>query len=192
MKITPILLLLLYPAVANAQSAEAFYQRSVQTNQTAMWILGSWAIGNMLVGGVQMGRTEGSQHYLHQMNLMWNSVNLGIAAYGLIAGPPPFTEALETLISQHQKTEQLYIINSGLDLIYMGTGGYLIHRSKKSLEKSDLLKGYGQSLILQGGFLLIFDTALWALQRNTRLDFLNQISIGSVPGISGLGLVYSF
>ena len=139
-----------------------------------------------------MGRTAGSHHYLHQMNLMWNSVNLGIAAYGLIAGPPPFTEAVETLVSQHMKSERLYIINSGLDLIYMGAGGYLLHRSKKAVEKSDLLKGYGQSLLLQGGFLLIFDTALWALQRNTRLNFLNQISTASIPEISGLGLVYSF
>lgn len=139
-----------------------------------------------------MGRTVGSHHYLHQMNLMWNSVNLGIATYGMIAGPPPFNEAVETLVSQHMKSERLYIINSGLDLIYMGAGGYLLHRSKKSVGKSDLLKGYGQSLLLQGGFLLIFDTALWALQRNTRLNFLDQISTASIPEISGIGLAYSF
>lgn len=190
--ILALVLLILVPLFSFAQHAESFYQQSVQTNQNAMWILGTWAAGNMVIGGVQMNRTDGSTRYLHQMNLMWNSVNMGIAVYALLSGPPPFTEIVDVLLSQHHKTEKLYIINSGLDLLYIGTGGYLLHRSVKSANKGDLLKGYGQSLMLQGGFLLLFDTALWAIQRNTRLQFLDQIAVTVSPEISGLGIAFQF
>jgi hypothetical protein len=185
---TGILILSLFfiSVSANGQALESFYQKSTATNQTAMWLLGSWAAGNMVIGGFAMGKTEGSTRYFHQMNLMWNTVNMGIAAFGLLSGAPEFSNQVSEVIANHRKIENLYLINSGLDILYMAGGAYMIHRSSSSEKRADLLKGYGQSVILQGGFLLVFDTALWLIQRNLRLNWSEQVHLslaGEYPGL---------
>ncbi len=183
------LLILLFLAIsisANGQDLEWFYHKSTGTNQTAMWILGTWAAGNMIIGGAGMGRTAGSTHYFHQMNLMWNTVNMGIAAFGLLSQAPELTNQASEVIAHHRKIENLYLINSGLDILYMAGGAYMIHRSASSEKRADLLKGYGQSVILQGGFLLAFDTTLWLIQRNLRLNWTDQLHLslaGEFPGL---------
>jgi hypothetical protein len=183
------LLILLFLAIsisANSQDLDWFHQKSTGTNQTAMWLLGSWAAGNIIIGGAGMGKTAGSTHYFHQMNLMWNTVNIGIAAFGLLSRSPELSGQISEVIASHRKIENLYLINSGLDILYMAGGAYLIHRSGSSEKRADLLKGYGQSVILQGGFLLAFDTAFWLIQRNLRLNWTDQLQLsmaGDFPGI---------
>jgi hypothetical protein len=59
-------------------------------------------------------------------------------------------------------------------VVYIGTGFLLKHLSTNSLNKQDLLKGYGNSVILQGGFLMAFDFIMWRIQRSNRLDFLQN------------------
>ncbi|MBS4060558.1 MAG: hypothetical protein KG029_09175 [Bacteroidetes bacterium] len=104
--------------------------------------------------------------YFHQMNFFWNIVNLAIAGYALFqftASDPSaynFTEAL----GQHLKTKNLFIINAGLDIIYIIIGLYLLKHAGKPIKKPERLKGFGRSIILQGGFLFVFDLIMYALQ----------------------------
>jgi hypothetical protein len=186
------LLLWIIPGTVLAQSMEDFYRKSAKNNQTAMWMLGTWAIGNMTVGGISMRQTDGSAKYFHQMNLMWNTVNLGIATYGLLSKTPEFTPIWEELVSNHRKTENLYLINAGLDLVYMASGAYMIHRSKSSLKKADMLEGYGKSVILQGGFLLAFDTLFWLVQRNLRTTWNGSLAISPTQDYQGIQLTLLF
>jgi hypothetical protein len=187
-----MLLLLIIPSSVSGQDMEAFYRKSTATNQTAMWLLGSWAVGNLAIGGVGMGKTDGPTRYFHQMNVMWNTVNLGIAAFGLLSQAPEFTTHAPELLSNHRKMENLFLINSGLDLLYIAGGAYMIHQSGSSGKRADLLKGYGQSVILQGGFLLVFDTAFWLIQRNLRMNQAWDLGISLMPGYSGIQMAFSF
>jgi len=187
-----VLLMMLIYVEAPAQTLEDFYRKSANTNQTAMYILGSWAVGNMLIGGIGMSQTSGDTRYFHQMNLMWNTVNIGIAAYGLISGAPGFINSADLVISNHRKMENLYLINSGLDLVYIAAGGYMLHRSKSSVKRADMLEGYGKSVILQGGFLFVFDTAFWLLQRNLRLNLPENLSVHLTNNYTGLQLTLWF
>ncbi len=59
--------------------------------------------------------------------------------------------------------ERTFLINGGIDFVYIGTGIYLKSRGNK---RDDLkLKGYGSSVIMQGIFLLFFDATMYKLQR---------------------------
>lgn len=185
-------LLLALPSGVHGQDAQSFYQKSTGTNQTAMWILGSWAAGNMLISGIAMCKTERSTRYFHQMNVMWNTVNMGIAAFGLLSQAPEFTSHVPDLVANHRKMENLYLINSGLDILYIAGGAYMVHRSGNSTKRPEMLKGYGQSVMLQGGFLLVFDTALWLIQRDLRLSQTWDLGMLSTPGFSGFQLTLSF
>ena len=69
---------------AQAQVPDDYLQFNAQrerTSGTSMLVLGGWAVGNMVAGGIGMATTpSGSEAFhFHQMNAAWNVVNLGIA-----------------------------------------------------------------------------------------------------------------
>ena len=152
-----------------------FYKKSNQINSTGMYVLGGWAVANIAGGAIGWSNSNGSAKYFHQMNLFWNTVNLGIAGFAIYNNLTDDISLLSSdeMLLKHRKTENLYLINAGLDVVYIGTGFLLKHLSASNLNKQELLKGYGNSIILQGGFLMIFDLIMWGIQRNHRLDFLN-------------------
>lgn len=155
----------------------SFYTKSNQANTTGMYVLGGWAVANIVGGAVGWANSSGSSKYFHQMNLFWNTVNLGIAGFALFNSFSADILMLspEEMLLKHTKTENLYLINAGLDVLYVGTGFLLKQLSINNLKKQDILRGYGNSIILQGGFLMIFDLIMWGIQRNQRLDFLNGV-----------------
>lgn len=159
----------------NSNTAD-FYTISNKINTTGMYILGGWAVANITGGAIGWANSNGSAKYFHQMNVFWNTVNLGIAGFALYNSFNTDISMLSPgeMMAKHIKTENLYLINAGLDVVYIGTGFLLKHLSTNNLSKQDLLKGYGNSVILQGGFLMAFDLIMWGIQRSNRLDFLQN------------------
>ncbi|PKP50010.1 MAG: hypothetical protein CVT92_14790 [Bacteroidetes bacterium HGW-Bacteroidetes-1] len=103
------------------------------------------------------------------MNVAWNIINIGIAGYALYQ----FANNNQALLmdserwSEHLRIKNLYLINAGLDVLYVVAGSFLWARSVKSEKNRDRLKGFGQAIVLQGGFLLIFDLVMYGLQSNS-------------------------
>lgn len=171
-----------------------FKEVSQRNNSTGMYVLGGWAIANLATGAVGWSRTSGSEMYFHQMNFFWNTVNMGIAGFSLYSTLSGGNELLDAsaVLGEHRKIENLYLINGGLDIAYMGTGFILKHLANRGHKRADLMKGYGNSIILQGGFLFLFDGVMWAIQRNLRMDYLEQINLAVVPTMNGISLSLQF
>ena len=70
--------------------------------------------------------------------------------------------AAETL-EQQKKLEKIFLINGALDIAYIGTGTYL--KLVGDSRKSPIMKGYGESILMQGGFLLIFDGLMYHAEK---------------------------
>jgi hypothetical protein len=175
-----ILLLAIIPAVAFCQSDhQAFYQQSQQINNNGMYVLGSWALVNIATGAYGWANGSGANKYFNQMNLFWNLVNLSIAGFALINNYQTDYMAMgpDALMERHLKMERLYLINAGIDILYIGTGAWLAHLSNSKEKNKDLLKGYGNSIMLQGGFLFIFDTIMYFLQHSRSTRFLEGINM---------------
>ncbi len=175
-------LLLGMPVLAQ-QDYQQFYSESLRNMNTGMYVLGSWAILNMATGAYGMSTTEGSTKYFHQMNLFWNTVNLGIAGFALYNNLHTDVSLLsdQQLMDKHLKSEKLFLINAGLDVIYIAGGAFMVHKSKSSTKRPDLLKGYGNSVILQGSFLLVFDAAMYLIQHAHSNRFLENLQISFAP-----------
>jgi hypothetical protein len=140
---------------------ESFNQTRLDYNQKGMLILGSWAVGNMIWGGIGASQSMGENKAFHQMNLYWNSVNLIIAGLGYwqATKESPGTDFWQTMDAQNG-IEKILLFNAALDLAYMGGGLYLKERGlRKSNER---LIGFGKSVILQGAFLLVFDGIMYS------------------------------
>lgn len=191
MKYLPFLLLL--PLFVNGQTYSDFYQQSVTHNASGMYVLGGWAATNMALGAYGWSKQSGKMKYFHQMNLFWNTVNLTIAGIGLYNNLNPEMAGMNfsQMLSEHMKMERIYLINAGLDVFYMSAGWFMLNRSGKVNKNADLLGGYGYSVILQGGFLFIFDLVMYGVQRNFRLQHWPQeVSFALNP--TGFQLTYMF
>jgi len=144
-----------------------FHQQRKDINETAMLVLGGWAAGNILAGTYCNFNASGEAKYFHQFNAMWNAVNLGIATFGYlnaINSDPTMMTNLE-ILKDYNSLQSFLLLNAGLDAAYIATGFFLKEKSKNS-SSAERLRGYGNSLLLQGGFLLVFDVALYFIHQN--------------------------
>lgn len=134
---------------------------SIETQKKAMTVLGSYALLNISTGLILRGQTEGSGRYFHEMNALWNSVNLAIAGFSLLSVQNKHEQNLtpHEMRSDYEFINRFLMLNMGLDVAYM-TAGYFLMKDFQN-QRDDKLLGYGRSLILQGAFLLVFDTLFY-------------------------------
>lgn len=179
-------------------SAQQQFQDSIATERVTLqrnnsWVLAAWAGANIIQGSISASNAKGSDHYFHQMNAYWNTVNLAVAGMGLWAAKKQLTgvHTQERNRKEQQKTEKLLLLNTGLDAAYIMTGLYLKERGNRL--QSDRPAGYGNSLVLQGAFLLVFDIIQYAEnRRNGRLLEKNAPNWQLEPTPTGLALAYRF
>lgn len=173
---------------ADAPDHDSLNAERIDTGIVAMEVLLGWSALNLVGSGLGYGLDEDRQRtrYFHQMNVMWNVVNAGIATAGLLGlrnelgQTVTATGALEEAMS----FEKILLFNAGLDLAYIAAGGYLYERGRRT--DSVRLQGYGQSLWLQGGFLFAFDLAVYFLTRQHSADMLEGLRL------TGNGLAFSW
>ena len=184
------LLIIVLPAYGQEEYRE-FYSESLRTTNTGMYVLGGWAITNIASGAYGWSRSDGDTKYFHQMNLFWNTVNLSIAGYGLYSNSRLDISAMgpDEIMERHNRTERILLINTALNVGYIGGGFLMRHLAGRSSNYSDLWKGYGNSVMMQGGFLLLFDLALYGILRTQRNDFMENISVAISPGMSTVRLL---
>jgi len=140
-----------------------FNTQRLKINQTAMTLLGGWAIGNLASGALLTGQKTGKAKYFHQMNLGWGAINLGIAgfAYYNAVKTNPASFDLLSSFKEQEKITRILLFNAGLDIGYILGGAYLRERAKTTTNNPERLAGFGESIILQGAFLLVFDLAVF-------------------------------
>ena len=170
----------------------AFYKQTQKVNNRGMMVLGGWALTNITIGAFGMKNSTGEDKYFHQMNLLWNTVNVSIASYALISGLSEDLMAYSQneLFAKHEGLERILLINAGLDVLYIGAGAWMIKRSQSVTKRQALWKGYGRSVILQGGFLLVFDLILYGIQHSRKTRFLENVEIQM--GMNSIGLQVTF
>lgn len=145
-----------------------FSEQRIRHQKTLGLTLGGYALANIAVGSIAAGQTTGETKYFHQMNVYWNLFNLGIAGVGLLGSRKKTGdgETLAEAIRQHQNMKQVLLFNAGLDVAYIVGGAYLRERAVSHPDKGDQLRGYGKSVMLQGGFLLAFDAVNYLIFKN--------------------------
>ncbi|MGI4740912.1 MAG: DUF6992 family protein [Janthinobacterium lividum] len=131
-------------------------------------LLGVWALLNLVGSGYLLPRTDRREaaHHFHFMNCCWGFVNAVLAAVGILRthpGQPPtgFT-APDATHDQHLLV-LIFQVNAVFDLGYLLVGWWLVARAARPNSNPfgpARLQGYGRSLWVQGGFLLVFDAVM--------------------------------
>ena len=159
-----IIIMLILPLICNSQ-IDNFNTKRHNNDKNLMIGLGSWAGANLIGSGAGwiLSNKEQSKHF-HQMNVMWNIVNIGIAIPSYLKAKKSKSNlSFFQTYDEQRRTEKTFLINAGIDIAYISSGLILNSESKYHKDKSALLKGFGHSLILQGSFLLIFDWVSYSI-----------------------------
>lgn len=189
-----LLLLIFLPLFVLAQDAlpslKEFENTKNEINRTGMLVLGGWALANIVSGTTLSFTTQGEAKYFNQFNALWNTVNLGLALNGLF-NTGTDSLSLYNSVTGHQTLQNIFVLNAGLDLAYIATGLFLKEKAKNS-DKKDILNGYGNSLLVQGAFLLVFDAAMYFIhQNNANVTLYPLLGTLTDPGV-GLGVRVGF
>lgn len=160
-----------------------------KTNKKGMLVLGTWATLNIIGGTIVSFQTTGTEHYFYQMNAGWNAINLAIALPTFLKSyktPKSFSDNLR----EQQLIEKILLLNVGLDVAYM-VGGLYLNQLSLSEPNGEMLKGYGNSILLQGGFLFVFDIGLYIFTNKNSAQiykFTDKLSLSD----SGVGIKLKF
>lgn len=195
-RITRLLFLFLgltmaYTVVGQSQSdLDLFNADRIDLTQNGMMVLGTWAVGNIVTSGLLTRNTTGEAQSFHQMNVMWNVVNAGIAGYGYFSLGEGMGLSLAETLSEQRSIENILLINAGLDVLYIAGGAGMNYYGRTREEANERLMGFGKSIMLQGAFLLAFDLGFYYFQANHREDtpWLDEHVEQAYIGPAGFGL----
>lgn len=176
-------ILFLSPFLADAQQANLteYSQKTNKITQNGMYVLGGWAVGNLIYSGISVGNATRETKAFQQMNLGWGAINATLAGLGIFnARKKDYPKSqLETLEMQHS-VEKTFLVNTALDVAYVA-GGYAMTQygeNQTDLEKRDRNVGFGKSVMLQGGFLFLFDAVMYGVHRkhykDNRMQFMSN------------------
>lgn len=171
-----------------------FENQKASITKKSMLVLGGWSAANIITSAFATKTNNDEMHYFHQMNVQWNSINLFLAALGYLGEGLKKNDnpTLASVLKHQGGTEKTYLLNLGLDVGYIAVGLYLTERSK-SRKKPAVLKGYGNAIMFQSAFLLLYDAANYFIHRKhgKKLDkMLDKVQLSG--GMGGVALTYNF
>ncbi len=171
-----------------------FNRERIRITKSAMIALGGWSAANLIYSGIATGQTTGTTRYFHQMNVMWGGINLGLAALSYIGLKNKDGLSLVQSLKQQAGVEKTYMFNAGLDVAYIASGLYLKERAKSNVKISNQqkLKGYGESIILQGAALLVLDAVMFTIHNRhgkKLYKMMDKVQVGATG--NGLSMVVS-
>jgi hypothetical protein len=198
MKKTLTLLGILAVSLASfAQKNElvTFEKQRANITKKSMIVLGGWSAANIILSAFATKTHNQEMRYFHQMNVQWNGINLLFAGLGYWGADKQDMGKPTTLASvlKHQNgSEKTYLLNLGLDVAYVTAGLYLTERSKSRANPARL-KGYGNDIMVQGGFLFLYDAANYAIHHThgKKIDrMIDKVQLTGGPG--AVSMVYRF
>ncbi len=171
-----------------------FEKERVHIQKNAMIALAGWSVLNIAGGAALTKNASDEVRNFHQMNVMWGGINLAIAGLGYWgAGREKINNPTLADVLKHQnKIEKTYLLNAGLDVVYIGAG-LLMNKTSDNQKNPAKFKGYGNSIMLQGGFLMVYDAINYAIHKKHRKQLNGMVDkVNLYGGANYFSLVYNF
>ena len=146
-------------------SLRTYNNQRILTNTKGAMTLAGWGMANVVVGGVGYFTAKQDEwKYFHEMNAAWGAVNTGFAIGGIMRARKQAAEKINAGKDFHyfERNKSSYLISVALDVVYVGAGVTLAGYGKSAATNGAAYKGFGESIALQGLFLLAFDNIMFA------------------------------
>ena len=172
-----------------AQIPTDYNKQRNDIDKKLMLTLTTWSSANIIASSIGWASAEnGEAKYFHQMNVMWSAINIGLALPGYFKARNSNSQiSLGNTFRKQSETEQAYLFNTGLDIAYVTAGFLLKSEGKHNIPKQAQFNGFGNGLLLQGGFLFLFDLSAYIIHRH-HATLLNPTLERLTMSSSGIGL----
>ena len=140
-----------------------FNKEREHISKKGLTVLASYAVVNIIYGSIAASKGNGTNKYFNEMNAIWNGITLGIAGLGYLTAKKEGILSYNESLKKQQNIEKLFLFNAGLDVAYIAAGALTKERANTATKNPARLKGYGESIMLQGGVLLLFDAVMYAI-----------------------------
>jgi hypothetical protein len=171
LKVKYLLILLLSVAMCPAHAQEvafrdsitAYNKHRIKINYSGTRVLALWGVSNVAAGGIgYFAARRDEWKYFHGMNAAWGAINAGIAALSLRATRKQMAEPFNSkgYYERYRHDKKLYLINAGLDVLYIAGGAAMVEYSTHNKDNAAMLLGFGRSIAVQGVALLLFDNIM--------------------------------
>jgi hypothetical protein len=130
--------------------------------QTSLALLSGWSAANLSLSPIStenLFNPTNNLDYFHQMNFFFNVINGAIAGFAHyeVNRRSKLSWTYSEIEEQRKKALKSIKFNMGLDLSYILSGLILKNLTEKVDQKYPQYLGYGNSLIIQGAYLLLYD-----------------------------------
>ena len=172
-----------------AQIPTDYNKQRNEIDKKLMLTLTTWSSANIIASSIGWASAEnGEAKYFHQMNVMWSAINIGLALPGYFKARNSNSQiSLGNTFRKQSETEQAFLFNTGLDIAYVTAGFLLKSEGKHNIPKQAQFNGFGNGLLLQGGFLFLFDLSAYIIHRH-HATLLNPTLERLTMSSSGIGL----
>ncbi len=154
-----------------------FEDKQYKINHNGMIVLSSWGGANLVSGAIGYGTSaKFEDQQFHLMNAAWGAINLGIALPSVF-NKQKSAASLFDLQKKQTTFEKLFLANALLDVVYISGGAYLTQVSKNQTDSktSQRLNAYGNSVMIQGAGLFVFDTFMTLFHNRNRKRHLDPL-----------------
>ena len=188
--VSVVVILISVTVFSQQTNFDRFNKERQKISKTGIKILATYSAANIIYGSIAASQTTGSNRYFHEMNAIWNSITMGITGIGILTAKKEGQLSYNASLKKQANIEKLFLFNAGLDIAYFTGGAFLKEKSKTNIKNPKKLEGYGESVMLQGGLLFLFDGIMYALHNNHG-KFLNKMgeNIKIIETENGIGLV---
>jgi hypothetical protein len=166
MRLKLLILAAIFSVTAHAQRADSIsnpYELALHDGykpllhqRNANRVLGSWSVLSMGAGAYQLFSPNPFIKAMGMQNLIWGAVDGGIALYGTHK-LSNLNVGSKNLQLERDKFREILLINTLLDVGYLALGFGLSRSANAKWH------GHGYGILLQGGFLFLFDGINYAL-----------------------------
>lgn len=165
----------------------------IRTNTTGMKVLGAWGTASLVTGATGYFIASNNEwKAFHGMNAIWGATNL-LIAYSGYAGARKEAKAgisCDHALHRYESNKRLFLINGGLDFLYIGTG-LLLTTNADDFNNTAMFRGFGKSITIQGIGLLLFDGTMYAMYQKQDKKWYKLLQGICITG-NGLGCRYTF
>lgn len=123
----------------------------IKHQRRAMGVLTGWSVLSVGMGTAQLFSANPQIKGFGMQNLSWGLIDGLIAGYATYDLNKKLQSGRLNLVEERQTFRKVLLINTFLDLLYIGTGAAMMKYG------SSKWQGHGAGIVLQGSFLLLFD-----------------------------------
>lgn len=145
---------------------DSFIQTQGRLNKDGALGLCSWSFVNIGYSSYMLNKTSGQEQNFHQMNLICSGIDLAIGIPVFIRSHKIYKGKIKLKLDTYnpKRYMKMYSVNSWIDVAYIATGFILKGRAANARDP-EMMRGFGNSILVQGGFLFTFDSVMYLLHR---------------------------